>query len=353
MNGDTLRLPALSWYEVGIEAARGLTRAAQSVVLAAALLVFGQMFDHAGLARAESSYPSHPIQLVVTVPPGGAADLVARIVGAKLADALGQPVVISNRGGAGGTIAAAAVAKSDPDGYTLLLNTIATHGIGPHLYANLPYDPVKDFAPVALIAKFPLIMSVNADLPAQSVSDVIALARAKPGQLAFASAGTGGAPHLAGELFKSVTGADLLHVPYRGSGPAVIDLVAGRVAIMFDAVPSLLPFITAGKLRVLAAASAERNRLLPDVPTFAELGYPAMDISLWYGIVAPAGTPRPVVQLLNAELVKILDMPDVRKSLADQGADIKGGTPEEFGTFMRDEQARWGVVVKQAGIKPE
>jgi tripartite-type tricarboxylate transporter receptor subunit TctC len=321
----------------------------QSLLPAVAALVF----DQAGLAYAESNYPNRPIQLVVTVPPGGAADFVARIVGAKLGDALGQPVVTSNRGGAGGTIAAGAVAKSDPDGYTLLLNTIATHGIGPHLYANLPYDPVKDFSPIILVAKLPLIMTVNADLPAQSVNDVIALAKARPGQLAFASAGNGGAPHLAGELFKSLTGTDLLHVPYRGSGPAVVDLVAGRIAIMFDAVPSLLPFITAGKLRVLAAASPERHRLLPDIPTFAELGYPKMDIALWYGIAAPADTPRSVVQRLNTELVKILRLPDIRKSFADQGADIKGGTPEEFGAFMHAEQARWGAVVKQAGIKPE
>jgi tripartite-type tricarboxylate transporter receptor subunit TctC len=322
-------------------------------VLPAVLLLGQAILSQADLAQAESSYPNRPLQLVVTVPPGGAADLVARLVGAKLGEALGEPVVISNRGGAGGTIAAAAVAKSDPDGYTLLLNTIATHGIGPHLYANLPYDPAKDFAPVILVAKLPLIMTVNADLPAQSVKDVIALAKARPGELAFASAGNGGAPHLAGELFKSLTGTDLLHVPYRGSGPAVVDLVAGRIAIMFDATPSLLPFVTAGKLRVLAAASPERHRLLPDIPTFAELGLPGMDIALWYGIAAPAGTPRPIVQRLNAELVKILDMPDVRRSLSDQGADIKSGSPEDFGTFMREEQARWGPVVKQAGIKPE
>src|SRR6266852_3804590 len=289
----------------------------QSLLLVIAALVF----DQPSPARAQSNYPSRPIQLVVTVPPGGAADFVARIIGSKLADALGQPVVISNRGGAGGTIAAAAVAKSDPDGYTLLLNTIATHGIGPHIYANLPYDPVRDFSPVILVAKLPLIMAVNADLSAQSVKDVIALAKARPGELSFASAGNGGAPHLAGELFKSLTGTDLLHVPYRGSGPAVVDLVAGRIAIMFDAVPSLLPFITAGKLRVLAAASPERHRLLPDIPSFAELGLPKMDIALWYGIAAPAGTPAPIVQRLNAELVKILGLPDIRKSLADQGAD--------------------------------
>jgi tripartite-type tricarboxylate transporter receptor subunit TctC len=301
----------------------------------------------------ETAYPSHPIQLVVTVPPGGAADFVARMVGTKLADALGQPVLIANRGGAAGTTAAAGVAKSEADGYTLLLNTIATHGIGPHLYASLPYDPVKDFAPVILLAKFPLIMTVTASLPAQSVADVIALAKARPGELAFASAGTGGAPHLSGELFKTLTATNLLHVPYRGSGPAVVDLIAGRIAIMFDAAPSLLPFIQSGQLRPLAAASPQRHRLLPQVPAFAELGYPRMDISLWYGIVAPAATPQPVVQRLNGELAKILEMPDIRKNLIDQGADVQGGTPASFGTFMREESTRWGVVVAQAGIKPE
>lgn len=304
-------------------------------------------------ARAETTYPTRPIQLVVTVPPGGAADFIARIVAAKLADALGPPVIVANRGGAGGTTAAAGVAKSDPDGYTLLLNTIATHGIGPHLYAYLPYDPAKDFAPVILLARLPLIMSVTAMLPAQSVADVISLAKARPGQLAFASAGTGGAPHLAGELFKTLAGIDLLHVPYRGSGPAVVDLIAGRVAIMFDATPSLLPFIMSNQLRPLAAASRQRHRLLPEVPSFAELGYDRMDISLWYGVVAPAATPQAIVQRLNAELIKILDMADVRKSLADQGADIAGGNPAEFGEFMREESARWGAVIRQAGIKPE
>jgi tripartite-type tricarboxylate transporter receptor subunit TctC len=324
-------------------------RVSKGLLLVVAALVCGS----AGPARAEPGYPSRPIQLVVTVPPGGAADFVARMVGGKLADRLGQPVVIVNRGGAGGTTAAAGVAKSDPDGYTLLLNTIGTHGIGPHLYANLPYDPVKDFSPVILLATFPLVMTVTASLPAQSVADVIALAKAHPGQLTVASAGVGGAPHLAGELFKTLTAIDLLHVPYRGSGPAVLDLIAGRIAIMFDAAPSLLPFITSGKLRPLAAASQERHRLLPDVPSFAELGYPRMDISLWYGVVAPASTPAPIVQRLNAEFVKILDLPDIRKSFADQGADIKGGTPAWYDAFMKEESARWGAVIKQAGIKPE
>ena len=321
--------------------------------LASLLVVATVVFAHPGISRAQTNYPNRPVQLVVTVPPGGAADFVGRFIGAKLADALGQPVVIVNRAGAGGITAAAAVAKSDPDGYTLLLNTIATHGIGPHIYANLPYDPVKDFSPVILIAKLPLIMAVNAELPAQSVNDVIALAKTRPGELSFCSAGSGGAPHLAGELFKSLTGTELLHVPYRGSGPAVVDLVAGRIAMMFDATPSLLPFITAGKLRALAAASPQRHRLLPDVPSFAELGYPGMDIALWYGVAAPGGTPPAIVQRLNAELVKVLEMPEIRKSLTEQGADVQGGTSEDFGAFMRNESARWGAVVKQVGIRPE
>jgi tripartite-type tricarboxylate transporter receptor subunit TctC len=311
------------------------------------------IFALASHGNAQSNYPNRPIQLVVPVPPGGAADFIARIVGAKLADALGQSVVINNRSGAGGTIATASVAKADPDGYTLLLNSITTHGIGPHLYTNLSYDPVKDLSPVILLAKLPLIMTVNAALPVKSVKDVIDLAKMQPGKLAFASSGNGGAPHLAGELFKRVTGTDLLHVPYRGSGPAVIDVVAGRVAIMFDAVPSLLPSILDNRLRSLAAASAQRNRLLPDIPTFAELGYAGMDISLWYGIVVPAGTPQPIVQRLNIELARILGMPDVRESFAKQATDPAGGTPEQFEAFMREESARWGAVVKQAGIKPD
>jgi len=242
---------------------RAATKAGDSARFAQSLLLVVATLVWINAAHAQPAYPTRQIQLVVTVPPGGAADFVARMVGAKLADALGQPIIIANRAGAAGTTAAASVAKSDPDGYTLLLNTIATHGIGPHLYANLPYDPAKDFAPVILLARFPLIMTVTASLPARSVADVIALAKAHPGELAFASAGTGGAPHLAGELFKRLAAVDLLHVPYRGSGPAVVDLIAGRVVIMFDAAPSLLPFITSGQVRPL-----ERARRRTRVPGF-------------------------------------------------------------------------------------
>ena len=300
-------------------------------------------------AIAAQDFPSRPLRLIVTVPPGGAADFIARLVGGKLSESLGQPVVVENRGGAGGTIAADAVAKAPADGYTLLQNSITTHGVGPHLYSKLPYDPVKDFAPVSGLALLPLIMAVNADLPSKSVSELITLS--KTSNLNFASSGNGGAPHMAAELFKSVTGAPLTHVPYKGSGPAVADLVGGRVQIMFDAAPSLIAHVRSGKLRVLAAASAERNRLLPEVPTFAELGYPKVAVSLWYGLLVPAATPKPVIERLNRDVAKALGSPEVRDRLLAQGAEPMPGTPEAFGAFMQEEMAKWAPVVKQAGVK--
>ena len=304
-------------------------------------------------AKAQDNYPNRPVTLVVPVPPGGAADFIARLVGHKLSDALGQPVVISNRGGASGTIASDNVAKSAPDGYTLLLNSITTHGIGPHLYTSLPYDSVKDFAPIALVANLPLIMTINAEHPMKSVKEVVDFAKANPGKLSFASSGNGGAPHLASELFQNVAGIKMLHVPYRGSGPAVIDVGAGRVDMMFDAVPSLLPLIQAGKLRPLAAASAARNPIVPDAPTFAELGIKGMEISLWYGLTGPAALPQPIVQRLNAELAKILKTDDVRENFAKHGAIAAGGSPQDYAQFMRDESARWGEVVRKNNIKIE
>ena len=295
------------------------------------------------------TFPSRPLRLVVTVPPGGAADFIARLVGSRVGEALGQQVVVENRGGAGGTIAANEVAKASPDGYTLLQNSITTHGIGPHLYSKLPYDPVRDFAPVSMLATLPLIMAVNADLPVKTVSELISLSKKQ--NLSFASSGNGGAPHMAGELFKSVTGVDMLHVPYKGSGPAVQDLIGGRVQIMFDAAPSLISHVKSGKLRVLAAASPQRNRLLPDVPTFAELGFPRISVALWYGVLAPSGTPRPVIEKLNREFTRGLESADVRERLLAQGADPVPGPPEAFAAFMREEMAKWAPVVKQAGVK--
>jgi tripartite-type tricarboxylate transporter receptor subunit TctC len=307
------------------------------------------MIAIAPAALAQGDYPNRPVRLVVTVPPGGAADFIARLVGAKLAESLGQPVLVDNRAGAGGTIAADAVAKAPADGYTLLQNSITTHGVGPHLYAKLPYDPVKDFAPVSGLALLPLIMAINADLPFKSVQELIA--GSKKTSLNFASSGNGGAPHMAAELFKSETGASITHVPYKGSGPAVADLVGGRVQIMFDAAPSLIQHVKSGKLRVLAAASARRNPLLPEVPTFAELGYPKIAVSLWYGLLAPAGTPRGVVDRLNREAVRALQSAEVRERLLAQGAEPMPATPEAFASFMQEESAKWAPIVKQAGVK--
>jgi len=301
------------------------------------------------LTATAQDYPSRPVRLIVTVPPGGAADFIARLVGGKLQESLGQPVLVENRGGAGGTIAADAVAKAAPDGYTLLQNSITTHGIGPHLYSKLPYDPVKDFAPVSGLALLPLIMAVNADVPVAAPKDLVSFSQTVP--LNFASSGNGGAPHMAGELFKSVTGANVTHVPYKGSGPAVADLVGGRVQIMFDAAPSLIAHIRSGNLRVLAAASAERNRLLPDVPTFAELGNPQINVSLWYGLLAPSNTPRPVIERLNREVAKVLATAEVRDRLQAQGAEPMPGSPDAFAGFMRAEMQRWAPVVKQASVK--
>ena len=301
-------------------------------------------------AAAPGVFPSKPVHIYVTVPPGGAADFIARSVGAKLSQALGVSVVIENRGGASGTIAAALVAKAPADGYTLLQNSITTHGIGPYLFPQLPYDSFADFAPVTLLATLPMIMTVNAALPAKSVDEFIALAKSRPGKLSFASSGNGGAPHLAGELFKVATDTDILHVPYKGSGPAVLDVAGGQVQAMFDAAPSLLPHIQSGKLRALAAASAQRNALLPEVPTFAERGVKGMEILIWYGLQAPAATPSAIVNRLNAELRKVLDAPDLRQRFADQGTQPAGGTPEQFTAFMREDYQRWGSVIKRARL---
>jgi tripartite-type tricarboxylate transporter receptor subunit TctC len=314
-----------------------------------AVLLFCFMIAVSPAAVAQGDYPNRPVRLVVTVPPGGAADFIARLVGGKLAESLGQPVLVENRGGAGGTIATDTVAKAPPDGYTLLQNSITTHGVGPLLYASLPYDPVKDFAPVSGLALLPLIMAVNAELPAKSVDEVVRLSKAQ--SLNFASSGNGGAPHMAAELFKSVTGAPLTHVPYKGSGPAVADLVGGRVQIMFDAAPSLIQHVRSGRLRVLAAASTQRNRLLPEVPSFAELGYPKVAVSLWYGLLAPAGTPAGVIERLNRQVTRVLESSDVREKLLAQGAEPMPGSPQAFAAFMQDEMAKWAPVVKQAGVK--
>ena len=306
-----------------------------------------------GPAQAQDNYPSKPITLVVPVPPGGASDFVARTVGQKLSEAVGQPVVISNQGGASGTIASNNVAKSAPDGYTLLVSSITTHGIGPLINTSASYDSLKDFTPVIFLADFPLIMTINAGHPMTSVPEVVAHAKANPGKLSFASSGNGGAPHLSGELFQIVTGTKMLHVPYRGSGPAVIDVAAGRVDMMFDGAASLLAMMQAGKLRPLAALGSARLPILPDVPTLEEVGIKGMDVSLWFGLSGPAGMPAAVVHRLNVEIGKILQMPDVREALNRQGGVPTGGPPARYDAWVRSEQARWGEVVRKNNIKVE
>jgi tripartite-type tricarboxylate transporter receptor subunit TctC len=302
-------------------------------------------------AQAQDGYPNKAITLVVPVPPGGASDFIARTVSQKLSDALGQPIVISNRGGASGTIASDNVAKSPPDGYTLLVSSITTHGIGPLINTNAPYDSLKDFASVAFLADFPLVMTINSGHPMKSVTEVIAYAKANPGKLTFASSGNGGAPHLSGELFQIMTGTKMLHVPYRGSAPAVIDVGGGRVDIMFDGAASLLAMIQAGKLRALATLGPARLPILADVPTFEEVGIKGVDVSLWFGMSGPAGMPAPMLQRLNTEIGKLLQMPDVKEAFGRQGAVPMGGPPERYDAFIRAEQARWGDVVRKNNIK--
>jgi len=291
--------------------------------------------------------------LIVTVPPGGAADFIARLLASKLSTSMGQPVVVENKAGASGSLASDFVAKAAPDGYTLLQSSITTHGIGPHLMTKLPYDPVASFAPVTMLASLPLIMTVNADVKAAALPDFVALAKAQPGKLAFASSGNGGAPHMAGELLKIAASVDMLHAPYRGSGPAVADLVGGQVQVMFDGAPSLLPHITSGKLRPLAAASPKRNPLLPNLPTFAELGLPSVNVALWYGLMAPAGTPPDIIARLNREVNQALKSSDVLERFAAQGTEALGGSPEQAAAYVKQELDRWGPVIKRAGIKAD
>jgi tripartite-type tricarboxylate transporter receptor subunit TctC len=297
-----------------------------------------------------SEYPARPIHFITSSPAGGAVDLTARIIGQHLGKALGQPVVIDARPGASGLIAAGAVAKAAPDGYTLLI-AVSSLAVNPHIQKNIPYDVASDFASIIHITTYSFVMVVNRDVPAASVQDLIALAKANPGTLNFASAGNGSPPHLAGELFKAATGVNLVHVPYSGSPAAVVALLAGQTQIMLDGMPSILAYIKSGRLRPLAAASAGRNSLLPDLPTFAELGHKEINVGLWIGLLAPARTPTAVVSKLNAEINRILETPEVRDNFLAQGADLIGGTPAQFAEFMQKEQVRWGPVIKSIGLK--
>ena len=318
-------------------------------------LAVGALLAFSALAAAPmagaQAYPAKPIRIVVPFPPGGATDILARAVAQKLTDAWGQAVVVDNRPGAGGNIGSEIVAKAAPDGYTLEMGTVGTHAINASLYAKMPYDHVKDFAPVILVAGVPNVLVVNPSLPVSSVQELIAYAKANPGKLNFASSGNGTSIHLAGELFKVMAGVQMTHIPYKGSAPALQDLIGGQVQLMFDNLPPSLPHIKAGKLRALAVTSATRSSALPDTPTIAESGLPGFEASSWFGVLAPAGTPPAIIAKLNAEIAAWLASPEAKEKMLALGANIGGGSPEDFARHIAAETAKWQKVVKASGAK--
>jgi tripartite-type tricarboxylate transporter receptor subunit TctC len=304
----------------------------------------------AGQALAQS-YPVKAVRVIVPYPPGGGNDTLARLFAAKLSERTGQPFVVENRPGAGAMIGTEAAAKAPADGYTILLSSIATHALSPNLYARVPYDPVKDFAPITLLGIAPTVLVVYGDLPAKSLADLVAAAKAKPGSLAYASGGNGTPPHINAEVFKSIAGVDLLHVAYKGGGPALADLMAGRVHVMLDTAASAMPHVRSGKLRALAISGARRSPEYPDLPTFAEAGLPHYDTNAWYSMHAPAGTPAEVIRRLNGELVAILKDPDILARFKQLSTEPVGNSPEEFAAFVRAELDKYARIIKAAGIR--
>ena len=325
-----------------------IVRRLLSPLLAALFAALSLAASGPALAQA---YPAKPIRLVIPFPPGGPLDLAGRAIGQKMQEDWGQPVVVENKPGAGGNIGADAVAKSAPDGYTLVMGALSTHAVNPHLFAKMPYDALKDFAPVSMVAITPNVLVVNPSVPANNVRELVALAKASPGKLSFASGSNGSAGHLAGELFKTLAGIDIVHVPYKGGAPAMQDLLGGQVQFMFDNLANSTQQLKAGKLKAFAVTTAKRSALAPELPTMAEVGVPGFDISTWYGIMAPAGTPPEVVRKLNAEIVKILASDDMRERLKAQGAEPAPMTPEEFTAFIRAEWNKYAKIVKDSGAK--
>ncbi|MGH9576289.1 MAG: Bug family tripartite tricarboxylate transporter substrate binding protein [Terriglobales bacterium] len=300
---------------------------------------------------AGQQYPARPIRMIIGFPPGGGTDIIGRIVGQRLSEVLGQQILPDNRGGASGQIAAELTAKAPPDGYTVMMAHIAAISILPTLIARLPYDPQRDFSPISLVAIGPNLLVVHPSVPAKSVKELVALAKARPGQLHYASPGAGTVQHLAGELFKLQAKVDMLHVPYKGSGQSIVDLIAGNVHLDFDSVPPVLPHVRSGRLRALAVTSEKRFSILPDIPTVTEGGVPGFDMSTWWGLVAPAAVSKDIIARLQAETVKVLRQPDVKEKIAFAGADTVGNTAEEFAAFIRAERAKYARIVKEANIK--
>jgi len=313
---------------------------------AAALAVFSA----GALAQA---YPNKTVRMIVGFPPGGGTDVVARVISAKLSEWWGQAVAVENRPGATGTIGADAVAKSAPDGYTLIMGHVNSHAIAPNLFAKLPYDAIKDFAAVSYVGYVPNVLAVHPSVPAKSVKELVALLKSKPGQLNYASSGNGSTQHLAGEMFKQLTGTSIVHVPYKGSGDAIKDLLGGVVAMNFDTMPPVLPHVQAGKLRGLAISTPRRLSQLPDVPTFEEEGIRGFDVTNWYGVMAPGDTPREIVQKLNADINKAMQVPEVRSRLEAVGTQLNEQSAAQFEAFMKSEVAKYAKLIKSANIRIE
>ncbi|MES2187396.1 MAG: tripartite tricarboxylate transporter substrate binding protein [Pseudomonadota bacterium] len=304
----------------------------------------------AGAALAQD-YPNRPIRMLVGFPPGGGVDIAARLIANELQKTLGQAITVENRSGAAGNIATDAVAKAAPDGYTLLMGNTGSLSINPALYPKLSFDVVHDLAPVGLVSNAPLVVLVHPSQPAKTLKELMATAKAGKGKIDFGTGGAGSIAHLSFALLNSEVGADMVHVPYRGGSPAVTDLVAGQLQVVIEGVPIAAPFLKAGRLRALAVTSAERSPLLPDVPTAAEAGYPSFTTTAWYGVMAPAGTPAPIIARLNAAINTALRDPALREKFAQQGSDVAGGTPEQLGSFLKKELARWAKAVKVSGAK--
>lgn len=311
------------------------------------LLVLGASAAHA------QPYPSKAVRLVVGFPIGGPADVVARLVAQQLTERLGQPVVVENRPGATGTIAAELVARAAPDGYTLFMATQPTNAVAPHMYARVGYDPVKDFAAVVRVAHNPLLVAVHPSMPVRSINDLIALAKARPGQINFASGGIGSSPHMTLELFKRTVKLDIVAVHYKGEPSAIVEVMGGHVQMLAASISVLLPYVRSGKLRGVAVTTAKRSTLAPEFPTIAESGLPGFDTNSWSGIAAPAATPREIIQRLNTEIVQWLSQPNVRERFVKMGFEIVADTPEQFAAFLRDENARWGKMVRELNLRAE
>ena len=298
-----------------------------------------------------AEYPNKPIHLIVPFPPGGPADILARIIGPRLTQRLGQPIIIENRPGAGGNIASDFVAKSNPDGYKLVLGFVGTHAINNSLYLNMPYDNIKDFTPIAPVASVSIMLVVHPSVPASSIVELIELAKLNPGKLTYGSPGNGTPQHLAGQLFETMAGVDMVHVPYKGAVPALTDLVGGHLSMIFSSLPPALPLVNNGKLRGIAVTSLARSPISPSIPTISESGLKGFEIVNWYGVFAPSGTPINIISILNSEIVKIMTSPEVVKILSEQGAIPMSGTSEQFTIFIKDETSKWAKLVKYSGAR--